>query len=209
MLRNLLCVLVLLTASATFAQDGFTPLFNGENLDGWKKVGGGATYEIDGDCIVGKVGPGANTFLRTEREYSDFVLVLELKLDVPGNSGVQFRSHQKEKDGRVFGYQCEVDPSSRAWSGGIYDEARRGWLFPLKDHEEARKAFKVDDWNEYKIQAIGDSLKTWVNGVPCADLTDDKDASGFIALQVHSGKSGIIRWRNIRIQEVSGEAEDK
>ena len=201
-----LLTLVLVATAVPFAgaadDEGFVPLFDGQTLDGWKKAGGGATYRVDGDCIVGEVGPGSNTFLCTEKSYGDFILKLEMKLDVPGNSGIQFRSHQRDGNGRVYGYQCEIDPSARAWSGGIYDEGRRGWLASLKDKEEARKAFKVDDWNEYEIRAVGDSLKTWVNGVPCAELTDDADAEGFIALQVHAGKQGRIRWRNIRIKEL-------
>jgi hypothetical protein len=184
------------------AEDGFTPLFDGKSLDGWHKAGGGATYKVEGDCIVGEVGPGGNTFLCTDKTYHDFILQLELKLDVPGNSGIQFRSHKREGDGRVFGYQCEIDPSDRAWSGGIYDEARRGWLFPLTLNEPARRAFKVDGWNEYVIKAVGPHIQTWVNGVPCADLFDPMDIEGFIALQVHAGNEGRIRWRNIGIKEL-------
>ncbi|MGE3818483.1 MAG: DUF1080 domain-containing protein [Isosphaeraceae bacterium] len=175
-------------------------LFDGKSFDGWKKVGGGATYRIEGGEIVGEVGPGANTFLRTIEEYGDFVLQLDVKLDIPGNSGIQFRSHQKPgENGRVYGYQYEIDPSERAWSGGVYDEARRGWLFPLKDHPEAQKAFKKTDWNHVKIKAEGSHIQTWLNGVPCADLMDTEDAQGFIALQVHSGKEGRIRWKNIQL----------
>jgi 3-keto-disaccharide hydrolase len=197
-----LIVLFALATVTIAAEEGFVQLFDGESLDGWTKHGGGATYRIEGDCIVGEVGPGSNTFLCTDKEYGDFIFKVQLKLDVPGNSGIQFRSHIAEKDDRVFGYQCEIDPSQRAWSGGIYDESRRGWLFPLKGHEEARKAFKPNDWNEYVIQAVGPSLKTWINGVPCADLIDTADMSGLIALQVHSGKQGRIRWRNIRIKDL-------
>ena len=184
------------------AEEGFVPLFDGRSLEGWFKAGGGATYRIEGDCIVGEVGPGANTFLCTAKTYGDFILKLDVKLDVPGNSGIQFRSHRREADDRVFGYQCEIDPSDRAWSGGIYDEARRGWLDSLEDNEPARKAFKVADWNEYVIQAVGPHLQTWLNGVPCADMIDSMDLEGLIALQVHSGREGRIRWRNIRIKEL-------
>jgi len=180
-------------------------LFDGQTLDGWRKVGGGATYRVEDGTIVGEVGPGPNTFLRTERTFADFALMLEVKLDVPGNSGIQFRSHQRDGDGDgdgvVYGYQAEIDPSPRSWSGGIYDESRRGWLAPLEGDEAARAAFRVDGWNEYVIRAVGDHLQTWVNGVPCADLVDDADAEGFIALQVHGGERGRIRWRNIRIRE--------
>jgi 3-keto-disaccharide hydrolase len=200
-----LCALAIVAAGALTAradEQGFMPLWNGKDLSGWQKVGGGATYRVEGDSIVGEVGPGANTFLRTEKTYGDFILKLEAKLDVPGNSGIQIRSHQQNGNGRVFGYQCEIDPSARAWTGGIYDEGRRGWLYPLSEDEKARKAFKAADWNEFVIQAIGPTIKTWVNGVPCADLIDPMDMEGFIALQVHSGKQGRIRWRNIRLKDL-------
>lgn len=194
-----------LCAAPGFAKEnekGFVPLFNGKSLDGWRKVGGGATYKVEDGCVVGTVGPGSNTFLRTEKEYGDFILKLELKLDVPGNSGIQFRSHQRGGDGRVYGYQMEVDPSDRRWAGGIYDEARRGWLYPLAGKPKAQHAFKREGWNTYEIRAIGPHLQTFVNGVPCADLLDAADLSGFIALQVHAGKKGQIRWRNIRLKDL-------
>lgn len=187
--------------------DGFVPLFDGKTLTGWRKAGGESCYWVEDGCIVGKVGKGPNTFLCTEKTYRDFVFKVEAKFDVPGNSGLQFRSHQRE-NGRVYGYQCEIDPSERSWSGGIYDEARRGWLFKLEGMEEARKAFKVDDWNEFTIEAKGKHLRTWVNGVPCAHFVDEgeeADLEGFIALQVHQGKQGQIRWRNIRIKELPAE----
>lgn len=186
-------------------------LFDGVSLDGWTKVGGSATYHVEDGCIVGEVGPGPNTFLRTVAEYADFDLMLEVRLDVPGNSGIQFRSHQKDGTGQVYGYQCEIDPSSRAWSGGLYDEGRRGWLVPLEQdhHASARAAFRVDDWNTYRIRAVGPRIQTWVNGVPCVDYTDDADASGFIALQVHAGPRGRIRWRNITLTELSGASEGR
>lgn len=189
-----------------FAADddaGFTPLFNGKNLDGWKKVGGGATYTIEGDEIVGRVGPGANTFLRTEKTYGNFVFKCDVKLEVPGNSGIQIRSHQQPgENGRVFGYQCEIDPSERRWTAGIYDEGRRGWLYPLTGHPEAQQAYKASEWNQFVIECNGPSIRTWVNGVSCADLLDTADLEGFIALQVHSGKAGVIRWRNLRLKDL-------
>ena len=100
--------------------------------------------------------------------------------------------------------QPAVDPSDRSWSGGIYDEGRRGWLAPLKGVEKAaaRAAFRRQGWNEYVIRAVGNRLQTWVNGVPCALLLDDADADGLLALQVHSGAKGKIRWRNIRVREI-------
>ncbi|MBI1899832.1 MAG: DUF1080 domain-containing protein [Planctomycetia bacterium] len=203
-LRLALLAAMLLLSPTALRADGppFVPLFDGKSLDGWKKAGGGATYRVEEECLVGEVGPGRNTFLCTEKTYGDFRLKLQYKLDVPGNSGVQFRSHVREKDGVVFGYQCEIDPSARAWSAGIYDESRRGWLFPLDNDEKARKALKLDDWNDLVIEAVGPRNRTWLNGVPCADLVDTADLEGLIALQVHSGEKGRIRWRKIELKDL-------
>ncbi len=182
-------------------------LFDGKTLNGWTQKGGEATYEVrDGAIIGATVHNTPNSFLATDKMYGDFILELEYKVDPSMNSGIQIRSNSFPyyMDGRVHGYQIEIDPSERAWSGGVYDEARRGWLNPLDDNPEAQKAFKQNDWNHYRIEAIGDTIQTWVNGVPTAHLIDDKTSSGFIALQVHSigddQKAGTeIMWRNIKI----------
>ena len=194
-------------APAQGLEPGFTPMFDGKSLAGWSQAGGSATYKVEGNEVVGIVDPASksNSFLRTERNYGDFILKLDLKLEVAGNSGIQFRSHvreAKEPGGRVFGYQCEVDPSSRSWTGGLYDEARRAWLYPLDGHDEAKKAFKLKDWNSFVIEARGPSIKTTVNGVLCTDYLDTMDLDGFIALQVHTGKEGVIRFRDVRIKDL-------
>ncbi len=186
----------------------WTNLFNGKDLKGWKQLNGKAKYTIENGEIVGTtVSDTPNSFLATEQDYGDFILELELKVDNSMNSGIQFRSLSKAdyKDGRVHGYQMEIDPSDRAWSGGIYDEARRDWLYIPNSNPEGKKAFKKDAWNKYRIEAIGNIIRTWVNGVPVAYLVDDVTPKGFIALQVHAiGKNDApgkqIRWRNIRIQ---------
>ncbi len=183
------------------------PLFNGENLNGWTQKGGEAKYTVKDGAIVGStVHNTPNSFLTTNEMYSDFILELDFKVDSTMNSGIQIRSNSFPyyMNGRVHGYQVEIDPSKRAWSGGIYDEARRGWLNTMDDNPEAQKAFKQNDWNHYRIEAIGDTIKTWVNDVPAAHLIDDKTASGFICLQVHSihddKKAGTeIIWKNVKI----------
>lgn len=176
-------------------------------FNGWTQKGGEANYQVDGDMIVGStVHDTPNSFLTTDKMYDDFILELDYKVDSTMNSGIQIRSNSfpHYQNGKVHGYQIEIDPSDRAWSAGIYDEGRRGWLATLDDNPEAQKAFKQNDWNHYRIEAIGDTLKTWINGVPAAHLIDGKTASGFIALQVHSigedQKAGTeIAWRNVKI----------
>lgn len=183
-------------------------IFNGKDLTGWKQLNGKAKYEvINGEIVGTTVANTPNSFLTTENIYGDFILEVELLVDNSMNSGIQFRSESKPEymNGRVHGYQVEVDPSERAYSGGLYDEARRGWLYPLDVNPKGRTAFKRGEWNKYRIECIGNSIRTWVNGVSTASLIDDVSSSGFIALQVHSinkdeesGKQ--IRWKNIRIQ---------
>lgn len=198
------------TALPLGAQPGLSdwkPLFDGKTLDGWVQRGGKADYRVEDGVIVGTTAPKTpNSFLCTDRDYSDFILEFDVKVDPRLNSGVQFRSESRPdyKDGAVHGYQAEIDPSDRAWSGGIYDESRRGWLTDLKESPKARTAFKNNEWNHYRVEALGDSLKVWVNNIPTATLRDDLTTTGFIALQVHSSNSTEpleVRWRNVRLQE--------
>jgi hypothetical protein len=192
------------------SQPEFIDLFDGKTLEGWVQRGGTADYVVEEGVIVGRTRLGTpNSFLCTSKEFSDFELELEFRVDSERvNSGIQIRSESKSeyKDGRVHGYQVEIDPSPRAWTGGIYDESRRGWLVTLKDNPEAQGAFKLGAWNRFKIIAQGDKIKTWINDVPAADLLDNKTLKGFIALQVHSTNEAMpkeVRWRNIRIKEMT------
>ncbi|HRN56916.1 MAG TPA: DUF1080 domain-containing protein [Agriterribacter sp.] len=199
----------LLTVNAQKAT--WTKLFDGKTLNGWKQLGGNAIYTVEKGVIAGTTVPSTpNSFLVTEKEYGDFVLELEVLMpDTVTNSGIQIRSHfnpgANDGKGRVYGYQYELDASSRAWTGGIYDEGRRGWLYPLDLNAAAQKAYKRGVFNKVKIECIGNTIKTWINDVPASYLVDDADAKGFIALQVHgignAGDAGKkILWKNIRIQ---------
>ncbi len=209
-------------------EEGMVPLFDGRTLNGWKQLNGKATYKVEDGMIVGTTVPGSpNSFLCTTKNYGDFILEFEVKVDPELNSGVQIRSHQYEHDvtvhtmgsrgpvtrswkaGRVHGYQVEISNEATGTSGGIYDEARRGWLANIKDDPAASKAFKDNQWNKYRIEAIGDSIKTFVNGVPCADLVDSMDLTGFIGLQVHAHKGDTplqVRWRNLWIKDLGEHA---
>ncbi len=221
------------TTRAQDASSGFTPLFDGKTLAGWVQRNGKAKYTvetIDGKpAIVGTtVANEPNSFLCTEKDYGDFILELEFKVDPDLNCGVQFRSHAYENDteivshdekggrkvskhpaGRVYGYQYEIDPDpkrNRWWTGGLYEEARRGWLNDLTQNEPARKAFKQGQWNKLRVEAVGDHIKTWINDVPAVDARDPGSQSGFIALQVHGvGKREDplkVMYRDIRIKDM-------
>lgn len=197
------------TPVTLYAQSGkWQNLFNGKDLQGWKQLNGQAKYEVVNGEIVGTtVSNTPNSFLTTEKHYGNFILEVELLVDNSMNSGIQIRSESSPDymNGRVHGYQVEVDPSDRKWSGGLYDEARRGWLYPLDINPKGQTAFKKEQWNKYHIECIGNSIRTWVNGIPTANVVDAMTPSGFIALQVHAiGKNDQpgkqIRWRNVRIQ---------
>lgn len=192
-------------------------LFNGKDLKGFKQLNGKAKYVVEHGEIVGTtVMNEPNSFLATEKEYSDFIFEVDFKVNPNMNSGVQFRSEMKDANdkcnvtdkktpNRVHGYQMEIDPSDRGWSGGIYDEARKGWLYSMENNPAAKNAFKNNDWNHYRIECFGNSIRTWVNGIACAHLIDDQTSKGFIALQVHAindikNVGEEIRWKNVRIQ---------
>lgn len=216
------------TLPALAARGDFVDLFGSHTLAGWRQLGGRATFEIEDGVVVGTAVAGTpNSFLCSERSYGDFVLELDFEVDSGLNSGVQIRSHAYEEPtlvrvrgsdgevqertmpaGRVHGYQVEIDPSPRAWSGGIYDEARRGWLYDLagEEHEAARAALRPGEWNRLRIEAVGPRIRTWLNGVPAADLNDELTSEGFLCLQVHSVAAELagreIRWRDVRLREV-------
>jgi len=199
-------------------------LFNGKDLTGWKQRGGDAKYSVEDGAVVGRSVPNtSNTFLTTEKEYGDFELTLEFKIDDPTfNSGIQIRSHARPKgdDEVVYGYQVEIDPrADRAWTAGLYFEAGSdkrpaGWLNDLTKNEAARKAFKLGEWNKLRVVANGRHIQTWLNGVPATDFTDTDEAaflpSGFIALQVHAVGDAKdpkqVSWRNIQITELDDSA---
>jgi hypothetical protein len=214
-----LIALCLIVAAALAAQ----PLFDGKTLNGWEVCNGQAKYRVENGEIVGTTAEGSpNSFLCTTREYGDFILEWESKNDPVLNTGVQIRSHRypdartvtvftgkeyvqrKQPAGRVYGYQVEISNEAAGGSGGIYDEARRGWIDSVVGNPVASKALKDNQWNKYRVEANGDSIKVWVNGVPCANLIDSQDLTGFIALQVHAFKGpkpAEVRWRNLRIED--------
>ena len=211
----LFIVMSLLIVPAIDAQDGWWYLFNGKDLKGWEQLNGKAKYYAKDSMLVGEtVLNSPNSFLCTKEHFGNFILEFDVLLEPSFNSGVQIRSESTKEymNGRVHGYQVEIDPSPRRWTGGIYDEARRGWLYNLERNPKGKAAFLMGYWNHFRVEAIGNTIRTWVNGVQCANLVDDMTSSGFIGLQVHAignnkalaGKK--IYWKNIRIMTKNPQA---
>ena len=208
LLHRLLAPLLALAIVSVVSAE-WVSLFNGRDLTGWHQVNGTAPYAVVDGAIVGTPMTGSpNSFLVTDGTYGDFVFECEVKVEGLINSGIQFRSLSSPdyREGRVHGYQCELgEKTDRNWTGGIYDEARRGWLYRPELNPSAKTAYRPGDWNHLRIECVGPSLRTWVNGIPVAHLIDDVTARGFIGLQVHSIGKGSpdgkrIYWRNLRIR---------
>jgi hypothetical protein len=187
--------------------EDWVSLFDGKTLTNWVQRNGTATYQVEEGTIVGKTVVGSpNSFLCTEKLYSNFELEFEVKVDSRLNSGVQIRSESKKEvdNGRVHGYQVEIATTGNA--GFIYDEARRRtWIGGTEGGPEVRAAFKNDQWNQFRVVCNGDSIKTWINGIPVADIKDSMTKTGFIGLQVHGFKGdppAQVSWRNLRIKEL-------
>jgi hypothetical protein len=207
--EGLVAAAALLLASPVAGQSPqWRDLIGASDLSGWQKLGGSAPYAVELGEIVGRsVLNSPNSWLATKETFGDFILEYEAKVDPKLNSGVMIRglSRADYRDGKVHAYQAEIDSSPRAWSGGIYDEERRGWLNPLTRNPEAQRAFRIGEWNRFRVEAIGHSIRSWVNGVPAANLVDAVTPRGFIALQVHSvgndkAMEGLeARFRNVRI----------
>ncbi len=197
-------------ATANESEEGWVALFDGKSIDGWfNPFDWGEAVVKDGEIHLHTI--ARKFFLLTEYTYSDFIFEAEVRLpEGKSNSGFMFRCHYEPN--RVWGYQAEVDPTDRAWSGGLYDEARRGWIHPKqpvdsdynKEHwtEERRNAFKLGEWNHYRIHCEGDRIRIYVNGVLTTDVTDSLDHTGRIGLQHHGEVGQVYRFRNIRIREI-------
>ena len=188
-------------------KDGWVSLFDGKTLAGWENpYDWGKAWVENGEI---RLQANRKFFLCTTRTFRDFEFEAEVRLPPKGhaNSGFMFRCHKKHN--RVFGYQAEVDPSPRAWSGGLYDEGRRGWVWPSKPNNSTaakefrartKGAFRQDQWNQYRVVCRGDHIQIFVNGIACTDLHDNTDAEGCLALQHHGEKGKVYRFRNIRVR---------
>jgi hypothetical protein len=218
---------LVLATGGRAADDGWTDLFDGKTLDGWTQKNGTATYRVENGTIVGKTNEGSpNSFLCTDKDYGDFELTFDVKVDNRLNSGVQIRSKTKEPTaqqrqnnqvGRVYGPQVEIEAGgpNGSTAGYVYGEATdRGWLTP-DDRRVLHSHFKRDQWNSFRVIAQGPRIQTFINGQSIGDLTDEPiyqtHPRGFIGLQVHGIGSGQgpyeVAWRNIRLRELTGESK--
>jgi hypothetical protein len=211
------------------AQTGeWKDLFDGKTLNGWSIHSGKAKYQVVDGVIVGTSVPNSpNTFLCTDEVFSDFVLEFDVFLLHPElNSGVQFRSQIapeeltfwiRDNEGvpgrrvipkdRVYGYQVEIANEQGGASGGVYDEARRAFMIYRPEMgSAASRAFKDQQWNRYRVECVGSSIKTFINDIPCADFNDGLTSEGIIGLQVHGvGDKDMayqVKWRRIRIKDL-------
>ncbi|GLR18399.1 3-keto-disaccharide hydrolase [Portibacter lacus] len=202
-----LYLFLLLTISLNINAQNWHNLFDGD-LSEFEQLNGTADYVLENGVLIGTSKTNIpNSFMATKKKYGDFILEFEVKVDAGLNSGVQFRSisDPADRNGRVHGYQLELETSPRKWTGGIYDEARRGWLYPITRNEKSQNAFKQGYWNHIRLEAIGDHINTFVNGIQCARLVDDLTAEGLIGFQVHGignneALAGTqVMWRKARI----------
>ncbi len=189
--------------------EGFVPLFNGINLTNWRVIEGNCKFEVKDGMIVGTNVPGSpSTYLCTDKDdYTDFIFTCDMKIEVDGNTGIMVRAKTKGTDEIVvYGPQVEVEDFARQryWSGGIYGQSCGGWYYPLwlEDHAKIRTAMKENEWNRITVLAKGNTIKTWVNGIPAANWVDDTYKEGFFGLQVHVGKQGTILWKNLLVKEL-------
>jgi hypothetical protein len=208
---------MLLTSPAS-AQTNQPPpwvsLFNGTDLKGWAIKGSqGKAWVQDDEIICHQItNTLEHTFVCTEAKFGDFILEVDCKIDGDFNSGILFRSIDmpdlKPPKARLNGYQVKIDPTPRKWTGGVFEDyggSAWQWYYTLADDARARDAFKIGEWNTFRVEAIGKSIKVWVNGVPTANLTHDKYSNGYIALKIHAlGNSPVPEkvlghFKNIRI----------
>ncbi|MEL6859555.1 MAG: DUF1080 domain-containing protein [Pseudomonadota bacterium] len=184
-------------------------LFDGHSLEGWTQVNGLAPYSVEGDAIRGtNIFDTPNSFLATNDAYSDFVLEFESRSIGDANSGVQFRTDLAPGTwSGVIGYQLDIDPTARRWTGGIYHEGAHVWRHSMARNPDCQAAYKYGAWNRYRIEAVGPVMATWVNDVACAHMVGDHHAAGVIALQIHDigqeekYRGSFTEWRKIRVLE--------
>ena len=196
-MKYLLVILSIFLISATDPNAGFKRIFNGRDLTGWT-IHGTEKWYVENRELVCESGPDKQYgYLSTNKKYKNFILQLQFKLEANGNSGVFIRSDIEGT--KISGWQVEVAPADHH-TGGIYESYGRGWM--IKPSAEKEKVLKPNDWNDMRIEVVGDKVTTFLNGQQMVQLEDEKigQANGFVALQIHDGGGIKVRWKNIRIK---------
>lgn len=207
-----LMICAISSAQNSSAEEPWINLFNGKNFDGWKIIGSnGKAWVEDGAFVCHQVSnTPEHTFISTKKKYDDFIFEAEAKIEGNLHTGFLLRSINAKSDTAkvaIYGYQLKIDPSERRWTGGVFDDFGKSWkwFYPLKESEKARSAFQLNEWNHFRVEAIGDSIKVWVNDIPTCNLIHNKYNKGYIAIKIHGmGENPemekvLMRYRNIRI----------
>jgi len=200
-MKILLAVLLAVPFMLSAQEDGFVSLFDGKTTDGWKNPYEWGEVKVEDGAIALKA--NKKFFLVTEKTYKDFIFETQVMLPPEGksNSGVMFRCHVKKN--KVFGYQAECDPSARGWTGGLYDEGRRGWQYPKKGDKTKLVVAPLGKWIQYRIECKGDHIQIFIDGKKTTDLRDATDAEGHLGIQHHGENGQVYRFRNMRIKELN------
>jgi hypothetical protein len=197
----LLILTILFLNPSAFSQPkaNWNTLFNGKDLTGWKLVGSAGVAEVRESAINCHMTANTteHTFVCTRDKFKDFILEMEIKTDPEFNTGILLRCIDKPFNCdsckvSLYGYQVKIDPSvTRAWTGGIFDDygATWHWLYDLSKDDRARKAYHIGEWNHFRIEAVGPSIKVWVNGIPVTNMINYKYSKGYIALKIHALKN--------------------
>jgi hypothetical protein len=193
--------------------DAWISLFNGEDLTGWSVVDKPARVTVKEGNMILQMTPytSRHAFVRTTKKYRNFIFEVEFRRDAHLDSGILFRCESTADSAfsALFGYMMKIDPSpTRLWTGGIFLDFGNGinWLHTLEGDDRARHALKENnEWNHVRIEAMGEVIKIWLNGIPTVHLRDDKYRKGFIAFKIHylmqesELKKNKIAFRNVRI----------
>ena len=177
-------------------------LFNGKDLTNWVEVGK-EKWTIEDGTIHGVGVTSAYGYLRTEKKYKDFWLSLRFKCEADGNSGVYF--HTEFKEGTVdvaSGKQFEIDRVPNHHTGGLYGDGRAWFAWPSPEYEHV---IRPTDWNDMLLKVEGNHMVAILNGIEVLNFTDPapRSSDGYIALQLHSGGEGNMRFKDIYVRDLT------
>jgi hypothetical protein len=211
-IKSRLAVLIALPliAALAYSQSGkvklsgedWVSLFNGQDLNGWVKIGQ-ESWTVEDGIIHGKGLTKDYGYLQTEKSYQDFQLSLKFRCEGDGNSGVFFHTAFKPGTAEITqGLQFEVDCTVGKHTAGIYGDGRKWIVWPAPENETV---VRLGEWNEYLLEVVSNRYKARLNGVQMIDFVDPtpKSFDGPLALQLHAGGRGNMKFRDIMIRDLS------